>query len=422
MHERERVVPFRIGRLTDLLVARPFPPDAGPDAVGSFRALSRVVSALVHVELLGREHAVTDAWERLGDDPSAIAPVLDELGELVTRANFVPVDVAAIDEAAARSALVRLRLEVDLDLYEHLLVHRRGSRTETFAVPRWRGLRTKVVTTVVDDRVVICSQLRSAEWFAAHDVDAHDRGVTPGATSLKLFRDVPRPDLEMLLPATRIRFRRIDVVKVGLPALTSAVLVATTKLLPTLGLLLLLVAAAVGLRRDSPEIDQDNLLLLVGGAFALGLYLWRQWRRYENRRIKYLKILNENLYFRTVADGAGVFHTLYAAAEEQEVAEVLLAHRVLLDAADGLTAADLDAEVEALLRDDGAADVDFEVDDALAKAHRLGIVREHDGRHHAVPLRAALEVLDGRWQALFRHDESTVTTVPHSGATGSGVA
>ncbi len=75
MHERERVLPFRIGRLTDLLVARPFPPDAGPDAVGSLRALSHVVSARVREGV-----SFSSALEARGVFPE-VAVKMAEVGE-----------------------------------------------------------------------------------------------------------------------------------------------------------------------------------------------------------------------------------------------------------------------------------------------------------------------------------------------------
>lgn len=411
-------MPRRVGQLTAQLAERPFPDGAPEDSPDAFRALSRVVAALVHVELLERERAATDAWEVIGDDPAAVALVVEELRQLAERANFVPLEVGDIEEVLVQQALVRLRLEVHLDDYDELVLHRRGSRSQTFVIRRWRGLRTKEVTTTVDDRVLVFTRIKPASWFEERDVDPAERNLTPGAANLKLFRDVPRPDLEMLLPATRVRFRRSDTFKVGVPALASAVLVATTKLLPTIGLVFLLVAAAVGLRRDTPRIDQEALVLLLGGVFALGLYLFRQWKRLENRRIKYLKVLNENLYFRTVADGAGVFHTLYASAEEQEIAEILLAYRFLLDTPDGCTPDELDASVEAFLAAGGDGEVDFEVDDAVAKLRRLGVV--DDGAClRAVPLDTALLILDRRWQALFRRDEPTVTADPEPTPAGT---
>ena len=82
---------------------------------------------------------------------------------------------------------------------------------------------------------------------------------------------------------------------------------------------------------------------------------------------------------------------------------MLLAYRFLLAAPDGLTAARLDLEIETWLRDAyGRDDIDFEVDDAVAKLRRLEAI---EGRTtmRALPLRESLALLDRRWDDLFHH-------------------
>jgi hypothetical protein len=206
----------------------------------------------------------------------------------------------------------------------------------------------------------------------------------------------------MLLPSTQVGFRFIDSMLVGVPAVASGVAVLATKLLPTLGLIFLLMGAWLGFRDEQPDIDQAALVILFGGAVTLGGFVFRQWTKLKNRRIDYLKTLTENLYLRTLAAGPGVLHTLLSSAEQQEVLEVLLAYRFLLAAPGGLTAAELDAEVETWLRDAGQGDVDFEVADAVAKLRRMEVIK---GRRtmRALPLPESLALLDRRWDDLFRH-------------------
>jgi hypothetical protein len=128
----------------------------------------------------------------------------------------------------------------------------------------------------------------------------------------------------------------------------------------------------------------------------------RQWTKLKNRRLEYLKTLTEALYFRTLGAGPGVFHTLLWSAEQQEVAEVLLAYRFLLASSGGLTVSELDTEVETWLRDDGHGDIDFEVADAVAKLRRLEVI-EGDITIQALSLHESLVLLDRRWDDLFRY-------------------
>jgi hypothetical protein len=244
--------------------------------------------------------------------------------------------------------------------------------------------------------------MKPQSWFDERKIDVAKRNLVPGHVSLKQFQNVPRADIEMLLPSTQVGFRLIDSLLVGVPAVASGVAVLVTKLLPTLGLIFLLVGAWLGLRDEQPEIDQAALVILFGGVVTLGGFVFRQWTKLKNRRLDYLKTLTESLYFRTLGAGPGVLHTLLWSAEQQEVVEVLLAYRFLLAAPGGLTAADLDAEVETWLRDAGQGDIDFEVADAVAKLRRLKVI-EGRSTMRALPLPESLARLDRRWDDLFRH-------------------
>ena len=392
-----------MGQLTTELCSLTWPEEQ--DGTEQFRSFSRLTSALYHYEFHDREQVVTEAWERVGDDPGAASLVAAELTGLLDGANYIPVTMAELDDALANESLIPLRLEVDLDDYDELLIYRRGSELDTIEIPKWMGLRSKERTITVDKRVVVYTRVKAQAWFDERKIDPSERNLVPGHVSLRQFQNVPRADIEMLLPSTQVGLRLTDSLLIGVPAVASGVAVLATKLLPTLGLIFLLVGAWLGFRDEQPDIDQAALVILLGGALTLGGFVFRQWTKLKNRRLEYLKTLTENLYFRTLAAGTGVLHTLLSSAEQQEVVEVLLAYRFLLAAPGGLTAAELDAEVETWLRDAGQGDIDFEVADAIAKLRRLEVIEGHPTMR-ALPLPESLALLDRRWDDLFRHQPS----------------
>jgi hypothetical protein len=406
----ERFVPQRVVQLMRELAGLPW---RGESDAESFRSLARLLSALYHFEFHEREQSVIEAWERAADDAAAGGTVRRELIRLLQRANYVEVTMDELHDAMARESLTPLRLQVDLDDYGELVIYRRGSRRQTVDIPRWKGLRTEKRTITVEDRVVVLARVKSKTWFDGRGIDPAERNLVPGHLSLKQFQDVPRADIEMLLPSTQVRLRPIDSLLVGLPAVASGIIVLATKLLPTLGLMFVLIGAWLGVRDEQPELDQGALVALFGGLIALGGFLVRQWTKLKNRRLMYLKTLSETLYFRTLADGPGVLHTLLSSAEQQEVIEVILAYRFLLDAPGGLTRDDLDRDVERWLRSVCHRDIDFEIDDALAKLRGLELV-ESAPLLRSRPLPEALARLDRRWDDLFRH-QSDGGTVPVTG-------
>lgn len=396
--DRERFVPQRVGQITRELADLPWRANSGAD---EFRSFGRLISALYHFEFHALEQSVIEAWEHAEHDTGA-AEVRRELVGMLDNANYFEVTTDELHDAMARESSTPLRLQVDLDDYADLLIYRRGSRRQTVAVSKWKGLRTVERTVTVEDRVVVLTRVEPETSFHERGIDPAERNLVPGQVSLKQFQDVPRADIEMLLPSTQVRLRPVDSLLVGLPAIASGVAILATKLLPTLGLVFVLIGAWVGLRDEQPELDQGALVALFGGLIALGGFLVRQWTKLKNRRLRYLKTLSETLYFRTLADGPGVLHTLLSSAEEQEVVEVLLAYRFLLAASDGLTRGDLDHAVEHWLRATCHRDVDFDLDDARAKLRALELV-EDGSLLRGRPLPEALTRLDHRWDGLFHH-------------------
>lgn len=415
MAERERFIPQRVGDLTADLCGLPWQDDS--EGADRFRSFSRLTSALYHYEFHEREQDVTEAWESVGDDTEAAALVTAELTGLLDGANYTPVTMAELEYALEHESLIPLRLAVDLDDYDELLIYRRGGHRVTFEKSKWMGLRADERTITVDDRVVVYARVKSQGWFDQHKIDPVGRNLVPGHASLRLFQDVPRADIEMLLPSTRVGMRLVDSLVIGVPAVATGIAVLATKLLPTLGLIFLLAAAWLGLRDDQPKIDQAALVVLFAGSVTLGGFAFRQWSKLKNRRLEYLKTLTDALYFRMLAAGPSVLFTLLQSAEQQEVAEVLLAYRFLLDAPEGLTELELDAKVEAWLHTAGRGDVDFEVNDAVAKLRRLGVIADSD-RLRAVALPESLARLDDRWDDLFRFRPAEVAT--HSVASDEG--
>ena len=146
---------------------------------------------------------------------------------------------------------------------------------------------------------------------------------------IKLFQDVPRADLEMLFPNARVRMRTIDKLLIGVPAVVSGIIMVVTKLVAALLPVLLLLAFWFGLRREPVELSQGQLVTLGAGLAALGGFLVRQFGKFKNRKIQFMKSLSDNLYFRNLDNDAGVFNHLLDAAEEEEVKEAVLAYHFL---------------------------------------------------------------------------------------------
>jgi hypothetical protein len=217
-----------------------------------------------------------------------------------------------------------------------------------------------------------------------------------------LFQNVPREDLEMVFPNVQVRMRPRDKLLIGIPALISGVIVIATKLLASLGLLLVLFGVWIGASDAEITITPTKLLTIGAGLIAFGGYLVRQVTKFKNRKILFMKALSENLYFRNLDNDAGVFHHLLDAAEESEVNEAVLAYHFIRTAPEPPTGPELDARIEDWFVRRWDARFDFEIDDGLRKLRESSLITEDaQGRLTAVSLAEARRRMDAVWDGLF---------------------
>jgi hypothetical protein len=168
------------------------------------------------------------------------------------------------------------------------------------------------------------------------------------------------------------------------------------------------------------EHDQmKTALAAMSGLVALVGFVMRQWLRYQRQSLKYQKELTDNIYFRNVNNNAGIFDYIIGAAEEQECKEAFLAYYFLSTSPTPLSEAELDQRIEKWLSEKFSIDIDFEVDDALAKLDRLGLLRRDGDRLSVPPPADALARLDYHWDNYFQYN---VASQPAAAATTTATA
>ncbi|MFW5432038.1 MAG: TMEM143 family protein [Methylophilaceae bacterium] len=325
--------------------------------------------------------------------------LFDALNGLLDKANFEKITSEDLERSMAESSLFQIKLNVDFDDFEQVLFFRRGESKRQETLVSMLGLRKKEVEFINYDRVVVIVKFRPQSYF-----DAKERGqlyFKPGSTIIKYFRNIPRCDLEMLFPNTEVRMKPIDKVIIAVPAAVGGAIMLATKLGTTLLLSGALIAFWLGMRNEPVELNQANLLALAVGFGTLGAFLWKQFSNFKNRKIRFMKTLADNLYFKNLDNNMGVFHRLIDAAEEEECKEAMLAYYFLLIADKPLSAEELDQQVEDWFQTSLQHALDFEVDDALQKLLKLGLVSSTSNKYKAVSLNQARTLLDQQWDNYF---------------------
>ncbi len=379
-----------------------------------FRDFCRLLQSVYHFEYHKSLELLKDSYAPLNPDRDTRKigifksgesdTFVDELESLLNSANYERLSSDELDKAFEESSLFAVRLHVDFDAFEDLLIFTRGESTKKETIKKFGVLKREVEFSNFD-RVVLYVRYKS-----------ENNGKTwkhkPGSTLLKMFQNVPKADIEMLFPESRVGMRLVDKLMIGVPALVGAGAVFTTQLGTSLILLGTLIGFWIGLHSDEVELNEATLVALFAGLGALGSYIWKQFVNFKSRKLSFLQALTENLYFRNLDNNAGVFHRLIDDAEEEECKEAFLGYYFLLTRPELKTVKELDDAVEQWFTERWDSVVDFEVDDALDKLFELGLLKGSEDNLQAVGLAEACRMLDHRWDEYFDFHQPASLNMP----------
>ena len=383
-----------------------------PD-INEFKSVCNLINSLFHFQFHRNLETLKHCYSPVNPDADTqtIFPVsaddkqqretqlLTELKALLDAANFEEITRADLDRALLEESLFKIRLQVDFNDFEHILFFRRGESTKQETLVNWFGLSKKDITFQNYERVVIYVKYKDQTYFDQQG--RKDLFFTPGSTLRKLFQNIPSADLEMLFPNTEVRMKTIDKVMIGVPDAVGGIVMLVTKLGATFLLTGALLAFWLGLSDEPVVLDQKSLLALAAGFGTLGGFLWKQFNNFKNRKIKFMKTLADNLYFKNLDNNTGVFHRLIDAAEEEENKEVILAYYFLLRSGQAITASQLDKNIEDWFQQNQNTTIDFDVLDAIRKLKELDMVDITDDKVKAKSLQQVKQKLNQIWDDHF---------------------
>jgi hypothetical protein len=331
--------------------------------------------------------------------------VFEGVESLLQRANYERIDPTDVELILTRDSHYGLDLDVDMKAFERIVIYYRGAsnqkyerrsirkflRKEEFDVPIFQRLfimfKLKSFETRVEEvmRERKCSRDAAEKW-----VDRRRQQLPPSISDkniyLKLFKNIPRTDIEMVFPNTEVKFRYMDKLRLGVTAGGG------------IGIGAVGAAGKIALLATNP-------IAAFGALAGLGGIAARQAMGFLNQKQKYMVVMAQNLYFHTMADNRGVILKIAARGAEEDVKEEMLLYSVL--AKEKSTRADLpsiDLAIESYLTRTFGVKVDFEIDDALDRLIRDGIVvEEPDGTLATLPPAEAAKHIDAKWDLFLDH-------------------
>jgi hypothetical protein len=409
--ERDRFLPVRKTDILDALVGHGRLRDAEAE---KFRQLARLLGAIYHYEYFDRLETLRNDYyyfnpdlpHDMGVDPAVLARAHDELVEtligVLEKADFVEIAPDDLERSHRERHLLKIEIAIPTGDYREVRFFRRGQHRTTVEVGEWFGLRKRKVEIDVYDHLVLMVMVKPEGEITSRRLRRHlaKSRLRPGTILIKYFRDIARSDLNMLFPNVRVVLSLFDKLFLGLPGIAGGIPILL-KLLPTISVLFVVIAAYLGVSGTLREDDTREALAAASALVALGGYLMRQWLKYQRQSLKYQKEVSDNVYFRNINNNAGALHHIVGSAEEQECKEAFLAYYFLATAKGPLTRGALEDHVEAWLKDAFGVYAEFEVTEALAKLERFKLLRREGETVAVLPLDAALKVLDRTWGKFF---------------------
>ncbi len=325
--------------------------------------------------------------------------------DLLQRANYTRVDTSDFKVLLnSKDNHYGLDLHVDEGAFEELLIFHRGSATRTGT----RRDRKKLFLKKQEFEIPIYQRLfllfklkpeekRISEVMAAERVDRKEatkiikklRGMLPPEVKsdfiyMKLFKNLPRTDIEMCFPNTKIKFRLFDKLKLGATAGGG-------------------LAGAVG--TAGKLFVATNPVALAGAVLGLGGIAARQVTGFLNQKNRYMVTMAQNLYFHAMADNRGVITLLADRAAEEDAKEEMLLYTVLArERVNIADLADVDRAIEHYLQNVFEVQANFDVHDALERLMADGIVSQGaDGMLKVLTPEAGIAHVDHLWDGYLDH-------------------
>ncbi|HRY06741.1 MAG TPA: TMEM143 family protein [Hyphomicrobiaceae bacterium] len=331
--------------------------------------------------------------------------VIDNMHHLLVQANYRRIAPDDAELILTRESHYGLDLHVDFTAFEEVMIYYRGASTMQrerrvlrkfmrkveFDVPIYQRIFLLFKLKPFEVRVREVMEQEHVSLKEARKIVAKLRSMLPPEVRedniyLKLFKNIPRTDLEMVFPNTIVKFRLLDKLKLG----------ATS-----VGGLGMGVASAAG----KLALVFSNPIAAAGAVASLGAVAVRQIMSFLNQKQRYMVIMAQNLYFHSLADNRGVMVTLADRAAEEDVKEEMLLYTVLVkERARHSDLPAIDAAIEQYLETEFGINVDFDLEDALQRLLADGIVTEgSDGYLHTLSPREAAAHLDAKWDLFLDH-------------------
>ncbi|KFF06655.1 TMEM143 family protein [Flavobacterium reichenbachii] len=409
--KREHYIPFNKEFLLEQQIAA-FADDQ--KKVDDFKKLFDIVEHYYHYEAFNLNRNLKQNYALFDPDLSVkeresfagksdFSVFKETLLTVLAHGNYTRVDDETLKKAFKQSDLIGLNLSIDFNAFKDYEVYVRGQHKAKEKVSKYIFWK-KEIEVEYYDRVMIYLNYNEADYLKDNKVKLGKMPIDPGSIGLKIFKRVPKNDLETIFPNAVPKMSTRDKLFFWVPGIFGGFSLLSTTVIPAL-------IGMYAAYQSGEAIDLLNSKASLNqGLIALGilcLYLFRQYNNFINKKIRYGKMLSDSLYFKNLGNNSGAFYSLLNSSEEEVLKETILAYSFLDKSLQPLTAEELDDQIESWFSANFNIDLDFDVKDALSKLQKIGLGIEKNGKWEVIPLEKALVTIDDLWDNVFDYNQKT---------------
>jgi hypothetical protein len=386
----EHYVPLHTTDLVEFLAQHPV---LTHESAGMFRQIAMLILSMEHHLYRQRHEQLLYAYAPLDPDldrmlasvptPSQRDSLIEEtrgrIQSVLKRANYQQLNQNEIDLTLQASSAWGVRMRVDFGLQEWMDVYARGLVTGTRHRRTWRNLyRDEAYEVPLYQRLVVVFRAR----------ENHPQKFDSQRVYLRMFKNVPRLDIDMMLPGAGVHMTWVDHSKIVLPSMYTAGMTMWrfTKYFFMLALL--------------GAFKTVGIVLIAALAICYGAKSMFTFRTNTQRR--YLLNMTQSLYYQSLGNNMGVLLRLLEEGEQQESCECILTYFVALKSGfQPMTLEQINLECRDLIQQATGIDTEFDTESTVKNLVQLGLVRYQQNGWVALLPHEALEQLDRIWDDWF---------------------
>ncbi|MBE8725709.1 TMEM143 family protein [Flavobacterium hungaricum] len=324
----------------------------------------------------------------------------ETLLQVLERGNYIRIDQETLDAAFENSDLIGLNLSIDFNAFKDYEIYVRGHHKSKEKITKFWFWK-KEIEIEYYDRVLIYLNYSDSDFLQEKKVKLGKMPFEPGSIGLKIFKRVPKNDIETVFPNAIPRMSTKDKLLLWVPGLFGGISLLSAKVIPALINMYdaYETREAIDLLNSKTSLNQGLIALGI-----LSAYCFRQYNNFVNKKIRYSKMLSDSLYFKNLGNNSGAFYSLLNSSEEEVLKETILAYSFLHESEKPLTAEELDHQIESWFENKLNTELDFDVNDALAKLKSIGLGIENNGKWTVISLEQSLIKIDELWDNVFQYN------------------